>query len=128
VGIKLTSAGFLPCAKGLQWVSELPAAARALGLRREVRTESNAHCSATPVVEFSVKKDEDPSRSPLAVGIMWASRVTTLAMEFALPALLGVYVDGRWGTKPVITLLGFVLGFGAGMMHILRISREGTGS
>jgi len=59
---------------------------------------------------------------------MWASRVTTVGLEFALPALGGFYLDRWWGTRPLATLLGLALGFGAGMVHLLRIAREGSSS
>ena len=69
---------------------------------------------------------EEPSRSPLAVGIMWASRATTIGLEFALPAVLGIFIDRWWGTRPAATLVGAVLGFAVGMVHLMRIAREGT--
>jgi F0F1-type ATP synthase assembly protein I len=57
----------------------------------------------------------------------WASRISTVGLEFAVPPLLGVLLD-RWaGTSPAALLVGAVLGFGVGMMHILRIAREGAG-
>ncbi|MDR3635079.1 MAG: AtpZ/AtpI family protein [Isosphaeraceae bacterium] len=64
-------------------------------------------------------------RSNLSVGIEWASRVSTVGLEFALPPLAGAYCDHRAGTTPWLTLLGVVLGFAVGMMHILRIARDG---
>lgn len=54
----------------------------------------------------------------------WASRVTAIGLEFALPPLLGSFCDRRWGTAPWITVLGAFLGFAVGMVHILRIGRE----
>jgi F0F1-type ATP synthase assembly protein I len=48
-------------------------------------------------------------------------------MEFVVPPLLGVLADQGLGTSPLLTLVGAVLGFAVGMMHILRIAREGTG-
>jgi hypothetical protein len=68
----------------------------------------------------------EPSRTPLSVGVMWASRVTTVGLEFALPAFAGLYLDRHWGTKPAGTLVGAILGFAVGMMHILRIAKEGS--
>ena len=69
--------------------------------------------------------DGEP-RSPLALGLMWASRVTTLGLEFSLPVLGGYYLD-RWRhTSPVATLAGLVLGFAVGMMHLLQIARAGS--
>ena len=64
-------------------------------------------------------------RSILSIGIELASKVTTVGLEFALPALLGVAIDRWWTTTPWATVIGAVLGFAVGMMHILRIAREG---
>lgn len=68
----------------------------------------------------------EPSRSPLSVGVEWASRVMTIGLEFALPALGGVWLDRRLGTGPWMVLVGSGLGFAAGMVHLLRIGREGS--
>ena len=69
----------------------------------------------------------DEPRSALSVGMEWASRVTSVGLEFVLPALLGALLDHWWGTSPVALLVGAVLGFAVGMMGILRIAREGAG-
>jgi F0F1-type ATP synthase assembly protein I len=57
---------------------------------------------------------------------MWASRASSIGLEFALPPLLGAYLDKRWGTLPWATVAGAVVGFAIGMMHVLRIAREGS--
>ncbi len=62
-------------------------------------------------------------QSPLSAGMAWASRVSTLGLEFALPAILGDYLDRKMGTKPAGLLIGMVAGFSVGMFHILRIAR-----
>ena len=67
-------------------------------------------------------------RSSLSVAVQWASRVTTVGLEFALPPLAGAYLDRHWPLSPLATILGVFLGFAVGMMHILRIAREGTNS
>jgi ATP synthase protein I len=69
-----------------------------------------------------VKRPEP--RSILSVGLEWASRATTIGLEFALPPLLGVLIDRRWETGPWATVVGAVLGFAVGMMHVLRLARE----
>jgi ATP synthase protein I len=71
---------------------------------------------------------EPESRSPLAVGIMWASRVTTLGLEFSLPVMAGYYLDRWQHTSPAATLTGLVLGFAVGMVHLLQIARGGAKS
>jgi hypothetical protein len=54
----------------------------------------------------------------------WASRVTTIALEFALPPLLGAWADSRWSTGAWFTVLGALLGFAVGMMQILRLAKK----
>jgi len=56
----------------------------------------------------------------------WASRVSTIGLEFALPALAGVYLDRWWSLRPLATIVGALLGFAVGMMHIFRIARDET--
>jgi F0F1-type ATP synthase assembly protein I len=58
--------------------------------------------------------------------LSWASRVTGLGLEFALPALAGHWIDGRLGTRPWVTLLGCFLGIAAGFVHLMQIAREGA--
>ncbi|MGE3817797.1 MAG: AtpZ/AtpI family protein [Isosphaeraceae bacterium] len=71
-------------------------------------------------------RSEDEPRSNLSVGMTWASRVSTIGLEFVVPALLGVWVDRRFDTTPTLTLIGAFLGFSIGITHLLRIAREGT--
>ena len=54
----------------------------------------------------------------------WASRVTTIALEFALPPLIGAGADAWLKTAPWITVVGAVLGFAVGMMQVLRLAHE----
>lgn len=63
-------------------------------------------------------------RSVLAVGYDWASRISAVGFEFGLPPLGGAFLDRRLGTSPLCILLGAVLGFVLGMMHILRFAKE----
>ena len=58
----------------------------------------------------------------LGIGLALAYRGMTLGAEFALPTLAGFAADRRWGTSPVLTLVGATLGFGVGMWHLLRAS------
>ena len=69
-----------------------------------------------------------PSRdsdSGLGIGLALAYRGMTLGLEFALPAMAGYAADRRWGTSPVLTLVGATLGFAVGMWHLLRSSSTG---
>jgi len=73
------------------------------------------------------------------MAVMWASQVTSVALELALPTLLGYWLDRQWDTGPLFLLLGVLFGlvaFAAGMRHLLRMAtqknikpaRRGTGS
>src|SRR5436305_1338956 len=65
-------------------------------------------------------------RSPLSVGLGLASKISTLGFEFALPPLLGYFLDKRLGSAPAGLLVGMILGFTIGIMHILRFARDAS--
>ena len=62
--------------------------------------------------------------SVVSAGVRWAHRITTIGLEFALPPLLGGYLDRRWGLGSALTIVGAILGFGMGWYHLVAISRE----
>lgn len=63
-------------------------------------------------------------RSPLAVGMEWASRITSLAMEMVVPALLGYWGDQKWGTSPWCVIGGAVVGMLAAGLHFKQMADE----
>jgi len=65
-------------------------------------------------------------RSPLSIGIGWATKITGLGFEFSLPPIAGYFVDQWLGSNPVGTLVGMILGFLVGMMHILRLAKDSS--
>ena len=76
-------------------------------------------CGAAGKLESCVVEQPEP-RSPLGVGLELASRVTTIGLEFALPAAAGYGLDSWLRTMPVATVIGVVLGFLVGMLHAVR--------
>ena len=66
-----------------------------------------------------------PRLDPMSEGMAWASRITGVALGFALPILLGALIDNWLHSGPVGVLLGLVLGFTAGMAQLLRIAKDG---
>ena len=73
------------------------------------------------VRESGLSKQPD-RRSSLAIGLDLASRVTTIGLEFALPAAAGYGLDSWLGTKPAVTVAGVVLGFLTGMFHAVKMA------
>jgi ATP synthase protein I len=70
--------------------------------------------------------DQRESQSLLSVGIAWASRITTIALELSVPVAVGFGVDRWLSTAPLATILGAVLGFVLFMVHTVRIASEFT--
>ena len=62
------------------------------------------------------------SRSALAVGVEWASKVTAIAVGFSLPAFIGFGLDRWLGSTPVATMIGIVLGFVSGLLQTIRLA------
>ena len=68
-----------------------------------------------------------PQRDPVGQGMLWASRITTLGLEFALPIGAGAWADQRWRCSPALLMVGLVLGAAVGTLHLTQIARELSG-
>ena len=58
---------------------------------------------------------------PLAAAMEWVAKITTVGLEMALPAIGGAFLDRRLGTS-YWALVGAVLGFVCGMVHLLQMT------
>jgi F0F1-type ATP synthase assembly protein I len=68
---------------------------------------------------------KQPEQRPaFLVGVEWASRVSTIALGFSLPAIAGFLLDRWLNWGPIFTLAGVVLGFVCGLLQILGLARE----
>lgn len=54
----------------------------------------------------------------------WGTRVTAVALEFAVPGALGYALDLWLGTAPGFTIGGAILGLAMGMYHVLQLPAE----
>ena len=70
--------------------------------------------------------DQRESQSLLSVGIAWATRITTIALELSVPVAVGFGLDRWLSTAPLATILGALLGFVLFMLHTVRIASEFT--
>jgi F0F1-type ATP synthase assembly protein I len=59
--------------------------------------------------------------------MFWASRVTSAALGFVLPAVVGAYADRRFASSPIGTLIGIGLGFVAGTVSVVNLARSKPG-
>ncbi len=68
----------------------------------------------------------DPSddRSPLAGAMQWTSRITGVALEMVVPALLGYWLDQELGIRGVFLLLGAALGFILGIRTLVQFGKH----
>jgi F0F1-type ATP synthase assembly protein I len=64
-------------------------------------------------------------RPPMVVGMYWVQQITSIAVEMALPAGLGLLADRHWGTGPWILAVGALLGFAAALWHLLALAKRG---
>ena len=53
----------------------------------------------------------------------WTSRITTIALEMALPGLVGFWLDRWLGTQVVLLILGVLVGFASGMWHLIQLTK-----
>jgi F0F1-type ATP synthase assembly protein I len=52
----------------------------------------------------------------------WASRISSIGFQMAVPPLAGWWGDNRWGTAPWLLIVGAVFGFGSGMLAIFKLA------
>jgi hypothetical protein len=59
---------------------------------------------------------------PIAAGMAWVSRITTISLEMVLPALGGWWLDQKFGTQFWI-IVGMMCGLVLGFWHLMKITR-----
>ncbi len=52
----------------------------------------------------------------------------TVSVEMVLPGLVGVWLDGRFGTKVAFTLVGFAGGLTGAIWHLMAMIRQDDAS
>lgn len=61
-------------------------------------------------------------RSAIAQAWAWSSRITAIALEMALPAAAGYWLDEKLGTGLVFLMVGVILGMTLGLTSLMRIA------
>jgi F0F1-type ATP synthase assembly protein I len=70
--------------------------------------------------------DQDQHRTPLSMGMAWASRITGMGVSFALPPVAGHFADRWLGTRPALLIAGMFVGFAVGIVQLMKITRDST--
>ena len=67
---------------------------------------------------------------PRADTVKILGQLSTMGFSFVLALVMGfgggLWLDGRLGTKPWLTLFGFVAGLAAGVLNVVRIMKAIT--
>ena len=72
------------------------------------------------VVQHLKHRTGDPNA--IARAMQWVSRITTIAVEMVIPAVLGTWLDRRLGTN-FLTLIGLLIGVPLGLWHLIKMTR-----
>ena len=63
-------------------------------------------------------------QSGLAVGMYWATRISSVGFAMVVPTAVGYWLDGKWGTSPWLVLVGACFGFATAMLDIVRLAKR----
>ncbi len=64
--------------------------------------------------------DKSPTRAGMSRTLGLATLGITMAASVGIGAGIGVWLDGRWGTEPWLTVIGVLLGSAAGFLELWR--------
>ena len=67
-------------------------------------------------------------RDPLARATSLAYAAISICAEMVVPIALGYWLDQRWGSQPILTILGVVFGFVAGLWSLIKLVQPRTPS
>jgi F0F1-type ATP synthase assembly protein I len=67
--------------------------------------------------------EQPDDQSPLALAYQWTARITSISLELVVPMLIGYWLDQRWGTLPILLVVGVILGFATAMLSLLRLTK-----
>lgn len=72
--------------------------------------------------------DDRDGRNSVTRGYVIATRVTSVAMQMAIPPAIGWWADKKFNTEPWLVCLGAVLGFAVSMLELIRLAKESDDS
>ena len=66
---------------------------------------------------------EDDDSSFFVSLYQWSARTSIIAVEMAVPAVLGVGLDRLFGTVALFAILGVILGMALGFWQLIRMAQ-----
>jgi hypothetical protein len=63
-----------------------------------------------------------PPSNSMAQALVWVSRITTVGLEMAVPAIVGGMLDRRFQTS-FLGVAGLIFGVVAGFWHLIMMTR-----
>lgn len=64
---------------------------------------------------------EEPDKDLLSTLGIYGAIGFQLAISVVVGVMAGRYLDARWGTMPWLTIVGMLLGSGAGFWNLIRL-------
>ncbi|MDP6467566.1 MAG: AtpZ/AtpI family protein [Pirellulaceae bacterium] len=82
------------------------------------------HSSDVPdqLVVVQQLKHRPADTGAIGRGVQWAARITTVALEMVIPAVIGTWLDNHFGTN-LLTLVGLLIGVPLGLWHLIKMTR-----
>jgi len=66
--------------------------------------------------------DSEDDHSAQALMYQWAARISVIAFEMVLPAVIGVGLDRLFGTVVLFAIFGVALGMALGFWQLIKIA------
>jgi ATP synthase protein I len=63
-------------------------------------------------------------RNSVARGYVLATKVSSIGMQMAFPALIGWWIDTKWETTPWFLMLGACLGFVISLLELIKFAND----
>lgn len=67
--------------------------------------------------------EQRDDRSSFATAYAWSARISSISLELVIPVVVGYWLDQRWGTLPLLLIVGVLLGFATATMSLLRLTK-----
>jgi hypothetical protein len=73
---------------------------------------------------YNAGMSDDGDPSLYAHLYQWSARISTIAIEMVIPALIGIWLDRLMGTVVLLTIFGVFLGMALGFWQLVKIARD----